>query len=146
MALAFSAGPIRSPIHPLHAILLAFVFPLYLGTLLADLAYWRSYEIQWSNFAQWLNAGGCLVGGFAVLAAIVSLVRGRDGTGHRGHSGIYLILLLAAWIVGVINALIHAKDAFAIMPEALWLSGLAAVLALLASWVGFSGLPVRGVR
>lgn len=122
------------------------MFPLYLGTLLADLAYWRSYEIQWSNFAQWLNAGGCLVGGFAVLAAIVSLVRGRDGTGHRGHSGIYLILLLAAWIVGVINALIHAKDAFAIMPEALWLSGLAAVLALLASWVGFSGLPVRGVR
>lgn len=145
MAIAVTSGPFRSPIHPLHAILLAFVFPLYLGTLLADLAYWRSFEIQWSNFAQWLNAGGCLIGGFAIVAALVSFIRARR-SGDSGHSAVYLFLLLAAWIAGIVNALVHSQDAWAIMPEALWLSALSAGLALVASWFGYAGRPARGFR
>lgn len=146
MAIAVTSGPFRSPIHPLHAILLAFVFPLYLGTLLADLAYWRSFEIQWANFAQWLNAGGCLVGGFAIVAALVSFIRARKFGDRSGHPAIYLLLLLAAWITGFVNALVHSQDAWAIMPEALWWSAISAGLALLASWFGYAGLSVRGVR
>ncbi len=138
-ALDFSASPsgyVRF-VHPLHAVLLAFVFPLFLGTLVADIAYWRSAEIQWSNFAQWLNAGGLLVGGFALLAALVSLVRHRKFAIRR--PAVYFVVLLAAWIVGFVNALVHSKDAWAIMPEALWWSGVAALLALVATWLGYAG-------
>ena len=142
-ALVFSASPsgyVRY-VHPLHAVLLAFVFPLFLGTLVADIAYWRSAEIQWSNFAQWLNAGGLLVGGFALLAALVSLVRHRKFAIRR--PAVYFVVLLAAWIVGFVNALVHSKDAWAIMPEALWWSGVAALLALVATWLGYAGFPAE---
>lgn len=138
---AFSPHPPARPLHPLHAILLAFVFPLFLGTLASDIAYARSFQIQWANFAQWLNAGGMLFGGFALLWALIGLFR-------RGHADrrpvLYFVLLLAAWILGLVNALIHARDAWAVMPGGLWLSAVAAVLALAASWIGYSGFREKG--
>lgn len=136
-------GPTR-PIHPLHAILLAFPFPLFLGTLISDLAYARTFEIQWSNFAQWLNAGGLLVGGLALLAALVSAIWHRRSGSARPIA--YVLILLAAWITGLVNAFAHSQDAWAIMPEALWWSAASAALALVASWLGFAGFPAREVR
>ncbi|AVI58431.1 hypothetical protein A6J80_23800 (plasmid) [Paracoccus yeei] len=130
-------GPVR-PIHPLHAVLLAFPFPLFLGALVSDIAYWRSHEIQWSNFAQWLNAGGLLVGAFALLWALVHAVRSRRFASRRPLW--YVLTLLAAWIVGLVNALAHSQDAWAIMPEALWWSGLSTLLALIASLLGYAGV------
>ena len=50
--------PHRTRIHPLHAFLLAATVPLFLGALLSDAAYARTQEIQWTNFASWLIAGG----------------------------------------------------------------------------------------
>ena len=128
-------------INPVHAIFLAFVFPLFLGTLVADIAYWRSAEIQWSNFAQWLNAGGLFVGGFALLCALVSVVRHRKASTRRPLA--YFVILLASWIVGLVNAFAHSQDAWAIMPEALWWSGAAATLALIASWLGYAGFTAK---
>ena len=129
-------GPHR-PIHPLHAILLAFPFPLFLGALLSDFAYARSFHVQWSNFAAWLNAGALLVGAFAVFWALVDLF--RSGTAGRRHAAIYFVVLLAMWGLGLVNAFVHGKDAFAIMPEALYLSAIVALLALVASWMGYAG-------
>ena len=125
------------PLHPLHAILLAFPFPLFLGALLSDAAYARNFHIQWSNFAAWLIAGGLLVGAFALLWALVDVI--RAGAARRGHALLYFGLLLAMWVIGFINALVHGKDAYAIMPEALYLSAIGAVLALAAAWVGYAG-------
>jgi hypothetical protein len=51
---------------------------------------------------------------------------------------LYLALLLAAWVLGFINALVHAKDAGASMPAALILSVIVAVLAIAAAWVRLS--------
>ena len=118
-----SLAPAR-PLHPLHAILLAFLFPLFLGTLASDLAYARTFQIQWANFAQWLNAGGLLLGGLALLWSLVGLIRHRGGDRRRL---VHALLLLAAWGFGLVNALVHAKDAWAMMPEGLWLSAIAAV-------------------
>lgn len=125
------------PLHPLHAILLAFPLPLFLGALLSDLAYSKSFEVQWANFASWLNAGALLVGGFAVLWALIGLV--RAGPARRRHAGFYFVALAAMWVLGLVNAFVHGKDAFAMMPEALYLSAIVALLALVAAWVGYSG-------
>jgi uncharacterized membrane protein len=122
------------PIHPLHVVLLAATIPLFLGVLLSDLAYASSYELQWKNFASWLIIGGLVFGGFALLSALIGLFR----AGRRGRRTISFVLLLAAWILGVINALVHAKDAWASMPEALILSAIVAVLAVAATGFGFS--------
>jgi uncharacterized membrane protein len=131
------ARPVPRPLHPLHAILLGFAFPLFLGALLADIAYWRSFQVQWTNFASWLIAGALLFGGFALLWALVDLI--RSPAPRRRHAALYFVALLATWVVGIFNALIHGKDAFAVMPWALYLSAAATLLALVASWLGYAG-------
>jgi uncharacterized membrane protein len=125
----------------LHAILLAFPPPLFLGALISDFAYRSSFQMQWANFSSWLIAGGLVGGGFALLWAMVGLF--RSGSRERGRAATYFAMLLAAWVVGFINALVHSKDAFAIMPEALYLSAVATVLALVAAWIGYSSYQSR---
>ena len=138
---AISVPGLARPLHPLHAILLAFPLPLFLGALLSDFAYRSSFQIQWSNFSSWLLAGGLFIGGFALLWALLDLI--RSGTVRRKRAAIYFFVLLAMWILGFINALVHSKDAFAIMPEALYLSAVATILALVAAWMGYSGYQSR---
>lgn len=133
----------RSPLHPLHAFLLAGTVPLFLGALLSDLAYSESYEVQWKNFASWLIVGGLVFGGFALLCALIELLR-ADRRGQRPI--LYFLLLLSAWVLGFINALIHAKDAWASMPAALILSVIVAVLTVAAAVLGFATLRTRPVR
>ncbi len=132
------------PLHPLHAILLAFLFPLFLAALLADLAYSTSYQIQWTNFASWLIAGGLLAGAFVLLWAFVNLLRSR--TERRGGAIIYFGTLLAMWALAFVNALVHAKDAWASMPAGLYLSTIVALLALVASWIGYSSVRAGEVK
>ena len=127
---------VRARIHPLHAFLLAACVPLFLGALLSDWAYSSTYEIQWTNFASWLLVGALVFAGFALLWAVIDLLRAdRSWT---GRPLIYFLVLLVAWVFGFINALVHAKDAWAKMPEALILSVIVTILALVACWLGFS--------
>ena len=133
----------RSPLHPLHAFLLAAAVPLFLGALLSDYAYSESYEIQWKNFASWLIVGSLVFSGFALLWAMIDLFRARG----RGRSRIiYILILLAAWGLGFVNALVHAKDAWASMPAALILSAIVALLAIAATWLGFSTLRAGAAK
>ncbi|MEG0182657.1 MAG: DUF2231 domain-containing protein [Stenotrophomonas sp.] len=126
-------------LHPFHAAVLGGVLPLFLGALLADYAYWSSYEIQWSNFAAWLLVGAMVITTLALLCALVGLARGS-------RARAYTALLVLTWVVGFFNSLHHARDAWAIMPGALVLSAIVTVLALLATWVGFASLRVGGAR
>lgn len=132
------------PIHPLHAILLAFPLPLFLGGLLSDLAYTSNFHVQWINFAQWLIAGALLVGAFAWVWSLIGMIRGERAEKRR-HT-IYMVTLLVMWVLGFINALVHAKDAWASMPAGLYLSLITTVLALVAAWIGYSGFRSAEVK
>ncbi|USS57903.1 DUF2231 domain-containing protein [Pseudomonas kermanshahensis] len=122
--------------------LLAGSVPLFLGALLSDIAYFNSYQIQWSNFAAWLIAGGLVFCGLALLFALVNLIRAeRKG----GRATLYFVLLLATWVLGLINAFEHAKDAWAVMPSGLVLSVIVTALATAAAWTGLSNLRSGGV-
>jgi len=132
-----------SSIHPLHAVLLAGTVPMFLGAALCDSEYASTYEIQWSNFASWLIVGGLVFGGIALLFAIIDLSRpARRAPGV----GIYVAVLLATWLVGFFNALMHARDAWGSMPGGLVMSVITAVLACLATWIGFATPRIRGLR
>jgi uncharacterized membrane protein len=139
-----TAEPRRpSPIHPLFAFLLAAAVPLFLGGLLSDLAYGSTAEIQWSNFAGWLIAGAMVFTGFALLWSAIALLRTRP---RRGRPLLVFVLLLAAFILGFINAFVHARDAWAIMPQAPILSAVVTAIVILATWLGFSNLGAGEVR
>lgn len=125
----------RGTLHPVHAILLAGTIPLFLGALLSDLAYTSSYQVQWTNFSSWLIGGGLAFAGLALLWAIVGLFR-RHRRGRRWL--VYTLLLSGTWLFGFVNALVHARDAWASMPAGLILSVIVAVLAGAATWTGLS--------
>jgi uncharacterized membrane protein len=128
---------------PLHAIFLAGTVPLFLGGLLSDIAYAQSYQIQWANFAAWLIAGALVFCGLALLCAVINLVRAE----HKGGRPVlYFLLLLVTWVLGLVNAFEHAKDAWAVMPSGLILSVIVTVLSLIAAWVGLTNLRSGGVR
>ena len=125
------------PLHPFHAFLLAAAFPLFLGGLLSDLAYSCSYQMQWSNFAAWLIAGAMILTGLPLLWALFALLRAKP---RRGRPLILFLLLAAIFLLGLINSFVHARDAYATMPDGLVLSAITVLLALVATWIGFSGL------
>src|SRR3546814_399793 len=97
-----------------------------------------SFHVQWAHFSSWLIAGGLLVGAFALLWALIGLFRG--GAAGRGRRSLYFVVLLVMWALGFVNALVHAKDAWATMPEGLYLSVITTLLALVAAWIGYSGV------
>ncbi len=130
-------------LHPVHAVLLAGSLPLFLGALLSDVAYSASYQVQWTNFASWLIAGGLVVSGFALLWALVDLLRADRRGGRRLLA---FLVLAAAWILGFVDALVHAKDAWASMPAGLILSALVTALIFGAVWLGFSSFRGGDVR
>jgi uncharacterized membrane protein len=129
-------------LHPFHAVLLAATIPPFLGALLSDIAYAQTFEIQWSNFASWLIVGGLVFTGLVLVFALVDLIRADHRT---RRSVVYFGFVLALFVLGFINSLIHAKDAWASMPDGLVLSAVVSVLACVATWLGFSGYRAGGV-
>jgi uncharacterized membrane protein len=119
-----------------HAFLLAGAFPLFLGAVLCDWAYARSFELQWHNFAEWLLAGGVLFLGIALVCALVEVVRMRRGGRALRHA----VLLLVAFVLGLIASLVHARDAWAAMPAGFVLSVFVLLLVAAAAWMAFTGL------
>jgi uncharacterized membrane protein len=118
----------------MHAVLGFSALPLFLGALLSDWAYARSYQVQWTNFAAWLIVGGLIVAGIALLWAAVDVLRSSATRDRRG--AVYLLLLLASFVLGFVNALVHAKDGWAAMPTGLALSAAVLLLMAAASLVG----------
>ena len=120
-----------------HAFLLAAAVPLFVGAVLADWAYRSSFEIQWSNFASWLVAGGMVFLGIALGCALIEVFRAER---RGGRSLLHFVLVLLAFVLGFVNSLVHARDAWAVMPAGLVLSLVVAALVAAATWMAFAGL------
>lgn len=123
----------------MHAVIATAALPLFLGALLSDWAYSSSYQLQWLNFSSWLIAGGLVVAGLALPWAVASVLR---TPGHR-RGVAYLLMLLATFVIGFVNALVHARDGWATMPTGLVLSAVVLVLAVATSALGLAGLRRR---
>ena len=136
MSTVTTASPAyRSPPGLLHTILLAGSVSLFLGALLSDIAYYKTYQIQWSNFASWLIAGAELFSGLALVFALVGLIRAQQ---KAGQVLMYFVLLFVTWALGLFNAFQHAKDAWAVMPAGLVMSAIVFLLICLTAWVGLA--------
>ena len=130
-----------APPHPAHAFLLGATVPLFLGAGLCDWAYASSFHVQWINFASWLITGGLLFAFATLVCALLAVVRPRS----RGPAAMLdFAIVLAMCVLGVVNALVHARDAWASMPTGLVLSLILALLACAASGLAFARLRAGG--
>jgi uncharacterized membrane protein len=134
------ARPIAIARHPLYALFLPVPIVCFIGALITDLSYLNSGgNLLWLNFSSWLLAAGLLFGGIAGLFLLIDVIRGVRGLGLWGF-----LLLLAAWIVELINSFVHARDGWtAVAGTGLILSIVGVVLVLIAGWLWRSALEVR---
>jgi uncharacterized membrane protein len=131
-------GPVASA---LHGILLSFPVALFSAGLAADVAYFRTSEIQWTNFASWLIAGALVFGGLVLAWALIEwIVKLRRPASSQRL--VYLIIVAVMWVVGLINAFHHAHDGWnSVGTTGLAMSIATMVLALAAGWMLFSRTP-----
>lgn len=124
--------------HPIHPMLVSFPIVCFVGTLVTDIAYWRSANLMWANFASWLVSAGVVMG---ILAAIAGMI---DFLGDRR-----IRMATAAWIHAIGNALalvlsifnmfIHSRDGWnSVVPWGLTLSALVVLILLVTGWMGWS--------
>jgi uncharacterized membrane protein len=86
------------------------------------------------NFSSWLLAAGLLFGAIAGIVLLIELILHRRL--RRGGAWTHSLLLLAAWIVELVNSLVHARDGWtAVVPTGMVLSIIGALFILASGWV-----------
>ena len=123
---------------PIHAMLVPFPVVCFFGTLITDLAYWQTADMQWANFSIWLLTAGLVMAAFAVIAALIDAVRSRR---MRTVRTVWLRVLGAvlAIVLSVLNAFVHSRDAYtSVMPTGLALSSLVVLILLVSGCLGWS--------
>ena len=126
--------------NPLHAVLLAFPVALYPSALLSDITYLNTAEVQWSNFSSWLIAGADFFAGLVVAWALIGLFAGR-ARHSRGRGTLYLVVIGAMFVLGVLNAFQHARDGWhSVGTLGLVLSILCTILAFVAAFIAYGSI------
>ena len=125
-------------LHPVHAILLAFPIALFFCAFLSDITYLNSEEVQWSNLSQWAITGALLFAAPVVVWAALIWFPSR-GSALQRRNMIYLGLVAAMWVLGLINAFKHSQDAWSsVGATGVLLSAICSALALTAGWIAHS--------
>lgn len=127
---AYAPPPVYALKRPLHPMVLGIPLVCFLGAMVTDIAYYRTFDVNWKNFSDWLLAGGEAVGALAAIVGIFDLVR-RPVRANR-LIWPYAITYAVAMILGLFNNFVHSRDAYGAMPAGLVLSVLT-VLALTAA-------------
>lgn len=102
-------------------------FGFFVAVLIFDIIYARSADILWMKSAAWLVSMGLL---FAIIPRLINLYYvwfGKNRTTVAVKIDFWLNLL--GIIAAIVNAFVHSRDAYAVIPDAVWLS-VATVLAL----------------
>jgi uncharacterized membrane protein len=116
-------------------------FGCFVAALIFDAVYAGTGVILWMKGAAWLIVFGLL---FAIGPRLVNLAQVwiTSRRAALGGDRIDFWLNLVAIVVAIFNALVHSRDAYAVMPAGVWLS---AVTVLLLA-VGHVVIAVQGAR
>ena len=120
----------------IHPVLMAFAFACFIGTLLADLAYWGSMRMLWSDFASWLISAGSVIGLIALIVAGIEYLTVRQ---RRAFAPLaFYVGGIVTLILAVFDMLIHTHDAWtSVVPWGLVLSAVTVVVALISLWAAW---------
>jgi uncharacterized membrane protein len=122
------AEPRRSPVAAgLYGLLNPIPFGCFVAALIFDIIYSNSAVMLWDKGAAWLIVFGLLL---AVVPRLINLaqiwITSRQSATRTDKLDFWLNLL--AIIAATINAFVHSRDAYAVVPTGLWLSVCTVVL------------------
>ncbi|WP_130835006.1 DUF2231 domain-containing protein [[Erwinia] mediterraneensis] len=121
-ALAVALYELLNPV-PLGFFVAAWIF---------DIIYINSAVVMWTHAASWLITLGLII---AIIPRLINLVqvwflhRARTGAAGKAHFWLNLLALLLA----ILNAFVHSRDAYAVVPLGVILSTLTVILLLLGN-------------
>jgi uncharacterized membrane protein len=131
--------------HPLHPMLVPIPIACFVGTLLTDVAYAITADMEWANMSAWLLTAGLIVAVFAVIAGLIDFLGSRR-----------IRALRAAWIhalgnvvvigLSILNAFVHSRDAYtSVVPLGLTLSVVVVLILAVTGWNGWTLVYRHGV-
>lgn len=96
-------------------------FGCFVAALIFDIIYSETAVMLWDKAAAWLIVFGLL---FAVVPRLVNLARvwvtSRQTATRTDKLDFWLNLV--AIVVAIVNAFVHSRDAYAVVPTGIWLS------------------------
>jgi len=110
--------------------------PIPLGFFVAawlfDVIYLYSYEIFWTQAASWLIAFGLVI---AIIPRLISLthVWPRSSMPQPAALKLHFWFWALAVVVSIINAFVHSRDAWAVVPAGVILSTIVVLLLFIAN-------------
>ena len=107
-------------------------FGFFVGALIFDAIYANSADVMWFKSAAWLISIGLF---FALIPRLINLFRVWFSRARRStaRSKVAFFLYLLGVAAAIVNAFVHSRDAYAVMPEGLWLSILTVALLALSN-------------
>jgi uncharacterized membrane protein len=125
----------RRPIHPM---LVPFPVACFVGTLLTDIAYWRTADMMWADFSAWLLVFGLTFGVLAAIAGLIDFLGNRLVRRQRS-AWMHLIGNVLVLVLSLINAFVHSRDAWtSVVPTGLVLSIIVVLILLFTGWQGWT--------
>jgi uncharacterized membrane protein len=106
-------------------------FGCFVAALIFDIIYAETAVIMWEKGAAWLIAFGLL---FAIVPRLLNLthvwITFRRTATHTDKLDFWLNLI--AIVAAIVNAFVHSRDAYAVVPAGRWLSACTVILLSLA--------------
>jgi uncharacterized membrane protein len=131
--------------HPIHAMLVPIPIACFVGTLVTDLAYWQTANMQWANFSVWLLTIGLIVSVFVVIAGVIDFFGDRRIRALNA-AWIHGIGNAIALVIAIFNAFIHSRDAYtSVVPTGLILSLITVLILAVTGWNGWTMVYRHGV-
>ena len=138
------AAPHRSAVaNAVYGLLNPIAFGFFVAALIFDITYANTAVVMWGKSASWLVTIGLL---FAVIPRLINLVQVWVTSRRLATRAdrIDFWLNLVAIIAAIFNAFVHTRDAYEVVPTAVWLS-LCTVILLSIAHVMRAMHPTAGV-
>lgn len=108
-------------------------YGFFVGALIFDIVYTNSPDVMWFKSAAWLISIGLF---FAIVPRLINLFhvwwpRGITPGLTKGKGAFWTNLL--AIVAAIVNAFVHSRDAYGVVPEGVWLSALTVALLVIGN-------------
>jgi uncharacterized membrane protein len=131
--------------HPLHPMLVPIPITCFIGTLITDIVYSRTYDMMWANFSVWLLAAGLIGALFAIITGMTDFV-GDKRVRNIAVAWVHGIGNGVASLLAIFNVFVHSRDAYtSVVPTGLTLSILTVAIMAVTGWLGGTLVYKHGV-
>lgn len=130
--MSYRAPPHRSVVaNAIYGLLNPIPYGCFVAALIFDILYAKTAVIMWDQGAAWLILFGLLA---AIIPRLINLVQVWI-TARRFALGVDRLdfwLNLVAIVLAILNAFVHSRDAYAVVPANVWLSTFTVLLLAIA--------------